>query len=54
MECVQPLRRRIRARRGLKSATVKLDAVNLPRTLPPRDGVHAKNRFRLAPGHRPA
>lgn len=54
MAGVEPLRRRIHARDGLNLATVKIAAVNLPRALPPRDGVHVKNRFRLALGHRPA
>lgn len=51
---VEPLRRRIHAREGLTFATVKIAAVNHPRALPPRDGVHVKNRFRLALGHAPA
>jgi thiamine pyrophosphate-dependent acetolactate synthase large subunit-like protein len=54
MAGVEPLRRRIHAREGLSLATVKIAAVNLPRALPPRDGVHVKNRFRLALGHAPA
>ena len=54
MEGVEPLRRRVHARNGLNLATVKIAAVNLPRALPPRDGVFVKNRFRLALGHRPA
>jgi thiamine pyrophosphate-dependent acetolactate synthase large subunit-like protein len=54
MEGVEPLRRRIHAREGLNLATVKIAAVNLSRALPPRDGVHVKNRFRLALGHGPA
>jgi thiamine pyrophosphate-dependent acetolactate synthase large subunit-like protein len=51
---VEPLRRRVQAKESLNLAVVKIAAVNLPRALPPRDGVHVKNRFRLALGHRPA
>ena len=51
---VEPLRRRIQAKESLNLAVVKIAAVNLPRALPPRDGVHVKNRFRMALGHRPA
>jgi thiamine pyrophosphate-dependent acetolactate synthase large subunit-like protein len=51
---IEPLRRRIHAREGLNLAVIKISAVNLPRALPPRDGVYVKNRFRLALGHRPA
>jgi thiamine pyrophosphate-dependent acetolactate synthase large subunit-like protein len=51
---VEPLRRRVHARESLNLAVVKIAAVNLPRALPPRDGVYAKNRFRMALGHQPA
>ncbi|WP_431283613.1 thiamine pyrophosphate-dependent enzyme [Humitalea sp. 24SJ18S-53] len=51
---VEPLRRRIHARASLNLAVVKIEAVNLPRALPPRDGVHVKNRFRAALGFQPA
>jgi len=51
---VEPLRRRIQAKESLSLAVVKIAAVNLPRALPPRDGVHVKNRFRMALGHGPA
>ena len=51
---VEPLRRRIQAKESLNLAVVKIAAVNLPRALPPRDGVHVKNRFRTALGHKPA
>ena len=53
-EGVEALRRRIHARDGLNLATVKIAAENLPRVLPPRDGVYVKNRFRLALGFKPA
>ena len=51
---VAPLRERIHARDGLGLATVKIRAENPPRVLPPRDGVHMKNRFRQALGYAPA
>lgn len=51
---IEPLRRRIHARESLNLAVVKIEAKNLPRALPPRDGVHVKNRFRLALGFKPA
>ncbi|MGG5807790.1 thiamine pyrophosphate-dependent enzyme [Falsiroseomonas sp. CW058] len=51
---VEPLRRRIHAKAGLNLAVAKIAAVNLPRALPPRDGVFVKNRFRMALGFRPA
>jgi thiamine pyrophosphate-dependent acetolactate synthase large subunit-like protein len=47
---VEPLRRRIHAMESLNLAVVKVAAVNLPRVLPPRDGVEVKNRFRRALG----
>ncbi|EHM03136.1 thiamine pyrophosphate enzyme, TPP binding domain protein [Acetobacteraceae bacterium AT-5844] len=51
---VEPLRRRLHAREGLNLAVVKIRPENPPRALPPRDGVHVKNRFRQALGFRPA
>lgn len=54
MDQVEPLRRRIQARESLTLAAVKIAAVNAPRVLPPRDGVHLKNRFRMALGFPPA
>lgn len=50
MAGVEELRRRIGDRGGAKLATVKIRAENPPRVLPPRDGVHVKNRFRAALG----
>lgn len=50
MQGIEPLRRRIHAREELNFATVKIEAVNPPRVLPPRDGVFVKNRFRRALG----
>ncbi|WP_205963602.1 thiamine pyrophosphate-dependent enzyme [Roseicella aquatilis] len=53
-EGIAPLRRRVHAMEALNLAVVKIEAVNLPRALPPRDGVYVKNRFRMALGHRPS
>ncbi len=50
---LEPLRRRIHAKAGLNLTTVKITAENPPRVLPPRDGVHVKNRFRMALGFQP-
>lgn len=53
MAGVQSLRDDIYKRDGLRLATLKIRPENLPRVLPPRDGVHVKNRFRMALGHQP-
>ncbi|HEX3349571.1 MAG TPA: thiamine pyrophosphate-dependent enzyme [Acetobacteraceae bacterium] len=50
MEGVEPLRARVHECDGLNFAAVKIGAVNVPRVLPPRDGVYVKNRFRAALG----
>lgn len=50
MDELAALRRRVQAREGLHLATVSIAAINLPRVLPPRDGVQVKNRFRAALG----
>lgn len=50
---VEELRANLGARRGPTLATIKVVAENLPRVLPPRDGVYIKNRFRAALGHAP-
>jgi thiamine pyrophosphate-dependent acetolactate synthase large subunit-like protein len=47
---VEALRGRIHAKSGTSLATLKIKADELPRALPPRDGVHVKNRFRAALG----
>ena len=52
MAGVDDLRERLSTRDGVKLATIKIQAENLPRVLPPRDGVYIKNRFRAALGHR--
>lgn len=44
---------RINARAGLSFAQVHVKADELPRALPPRDGVYVKNRFRQALGFAP-
>lgn len=51
MAGVTALRARIHAKRGTAFATIKIAADELPRALPPRDGVFVKNRFRAALGH---
>jgi phosphonopyruvate decarboxylase len=43
----------INARQGCTLAQVFVRAEDLPRALPPRDGVHVKNRFRAALGFEP-
>ena len=53
MAGVDDLRERLSTRDGVKLATIKITAENLPRVLPPRDGVYIKNRFRAALGHAP-
>jgi thiamine pyrophosphate-dependent acetolactate synthase large subunit-like protein len=53
IEEVEKLRDGVPARNGLTLATVKIRSENPPRVLPPRDGVHIKNRFRAALGYSP-
>lgn len=53
MDGVEDLRRRLAARDGVKFAVLRIKAENLPRVLPPRDGVYIKNRFRAALGQPP-
>lgn len=53
MDGVVELRRQVDAKDGLKLATIKIRAENLPRVLPPRDGSLVKNRFRAALGLAP-
>jgi thiamine pyrophosphate-dependent acetolactate synthase large subunit-like protein len=50
MAGVSSLRARIHAKSGTALATIKIKADDLPRALPPRDGVFIKNRFRAALG----
>lgn len=51
MEGVAALRERIHAQVGTSFASIKIAVGELPRVLPPRDGVQVKNRFRGALGH---
>ena len=53
MAGVDDLRSRLSAREGARLARVRIEAENPPRVLPPRDGVHIKNRFRAALGFAP-
>ena len=50
MDAVAELRQRIHEVASLKFATIKIDSKIYPRSLPPRDGVFVKNRFRAALG----
>ena len=47
---VEGLRQRIYTQDSLNFAAIKIDTKNHPRIIPPRDGVHIKNRFRAALG----
>ena len=47
---VDALRAKIAALAGAGLAVLRIRAENPPRVLPPRDGVHLKNRFRAALG----
>lgn len=53
MAGVDDLHGRLEARDGARLATIRIAAENPPRVLPPRDGVHVKNRFRAALGFEP-
>lgn len=53
MAGIDDLRARLSARDGVRLARVRIRAENPPRVLPPRDGVHIKNRFRAALGFAP-
>jgi thiamine pyrophosphate-dependent acetolactate synthase large subunit-like protein len=53
MAGVDEMYQQLRHRDGLKLATIKVEAKNLRRVLPPRDGVYIKNRFRAALGYAP-
>lgn len=50
---IDDLRGRLAHRDGPQLATIKVTGENAPRVLPPRDGVHIKNRFRSALGFEP-
>jgi thiamine pyrophosphate-dependent acetolactate synthase large subunit-like protein len=53
MDGVADLRDRVYQHDGVKLATLKIRAENLPRVLPPRDGAYIKNRFRASLGFQP-
>lgn len=53
MAGVADVRRRAHAMAGPSFACLKIKANNPPRALPPRDGVHIKNRVREALGFQP-
>jgi len=53
MAGVADLKARLPRRDGLGLATLKIRAENVPRAMPPRDGVYIKNRFRAALGYAP-
>ncbi|MFG1270691.1 thiamine pyrophosphate-dependent enzyme [Xanthobacter versatilis] len=53
MAGVEDLKKRVSTRDGVKLATIKIKAENMPRVLPPRDGAYIKNRFRAALGFAP-
>ncbi|GAA7766849.1 aldehyde dehydrogenase [Cupriavidus sp. SHE] len=50
---VETLAAQVNARSGMGLAQVHIKADELPRALPPRDGVYVKNRFRQALGFAP-
>lgn len=50
MDGVETLRLSLGSQKGPRFALIKVRAGNNPRVLPPRDGVHVKNRFRAALG----
>lgn len=50
MEGVADLAKRLAKPAGPAFATIRIAADDPPRVLPPRDGVHVKNRFRAALG----
>ncbi|MEH6546960.1 MAG: thiamine pyrophosphate-dependent enzyme [Sneathiella sp.] len=52
MAGVHDLRERVHARNTLNCATIAIDAVEVPRVLPSRDGVYIKNRVMAALGQK--
>jgi thiamine pyrophosphate-dependent acetolactate synthase large subunit-like protein len=50
---LESLAERVNSRKGCTLAQVFVQADELPRALPPRDGVHVKNRFREKLGFAP-
>jgi len=53
MNEISALAARISAMQGCGLAQVRIRAEELPRALPPRDGIYVKNRFRAALGFAP-
>jgi phosphonopyruvate decarboxylase len=53
LEGADAVAQRVNARRGTAFALVSIKADEPPRALPPRDGVHLKNRFRAQLGLAP-
>ncbi len=49
---VEDLRHRVHARDALNCATIAIDAVDVERVLPSRDGVYIKNRMKRALGQK--
>jgi len=49
----QTIAEKARARAGTTFVRVAIEAVDMPRCLPPRDGAYVKNRFRAALGLHP-
>jgi thiamine pyrophosphate-dependent acetolactate synthase large subunit-like protein len=53
MASVDSLAQVVNSRQGCTLAQVHIRAAELPRALPPRDGVYLKNRFRATLGYEP-
>ena len=53
MDGINSLRHHIHTNKTLSFATIKISSSTPPRALPPRDGVHIKNRFRKSLGFLP-
>ncbi|MDR3523241.1 MAG: thiamine pyrophosphate-dependent enzyme [Acetobacteraceae bacterium] len=53
MDGVDAFRASLAVQSGPRLATIRISAEEPPRVLPPRDGVHVKNRFRAALGFNP-
>jgi thiamine pyrophosphate-dependent acetolactate synthase large subunit-like protein len=53
MAGVEDLRHRVHARDALNCATIAIDAIEVERVLPSRDGVYIKNRVMTALGQKP-
>jgi len=53
LEEIESLRQHIHSNESLNFAVIKISTENPPRTMPSRDGVHIKNRFRISLGFPP-